>query len=1350
MARRSSAGTNPVYFINGGTMGLDDEERLLLLDPGTASGARPRHPGYGANYNAAMTAAGATSSSATTSSANVSGAGCKDNDRWPRPKKVSYWKLFRYATAQDIVLLFVGTVFAILHGAGWPLLAVVFGHMTNAFIHQQQAGFYDGSDTNFTTQPPPQTFGEAIRRSGGQSMFDPVTVLEYNITMNKFALTYVTIAAVVFVSSFIHVWCWTRACDRQLYKLRQELFYSLLRQDAAWFDRHRVSEVASRMNDDMERLREGMGDKMGLFIHYLSTFASGFATGFVESWELTLVIMSVTPLLAFASAFLGNMVSQSAAKEQEKYAQAGAVALEVLSKIRTVAAFCSQYSELQRYMTALEAGKTASRRKYIAMAFGFGLTFVVLYGAYALAFWYSSLLVAAARLDPGRAFIVFFAVMVGSFSLGNALPQLNAIAVAQMAAGRAFEVIDRRPDIDSYSELGVQLKQFTSNLAFKDISFFYPRCPGHLVLRDVSLEANEGQVVAICGTSGSGKSTLLNLVVRFYDPCYGEITLDGVNLRSLSVRWLRSVVSLVSERPTLFNYSIAENIQFGQEDTTMIEVVEAAKLVGMHEFIMSLPKGYETEIGEQGCQLSEGQRQRLAIARAMVKTPRVLLLDNATGALDGASEAHLLRTIAKGSPRRATVVVTQRLSTLREADMVYVMDEGHIVEQGKHDDLVAKKGFYFQLMLSQLTENEDAEAPPPPPVSCPPASRQDEDDEEERLRRRRKALLLESISPFDRECSRLADDFIKEDVELPSARKILQKARPDCGWFFLVSLASLVVGASLPVFAVFYSEIFNTFTLVGQEMQDAAFFWSMMFLVLAAASGLGHFFRTLGVGIAGENLTFRLRVAVLANILRQHIGWFDEESHSSATLASRLATDVPVVKTAAGYRLAVMFTALVTLGTSLSLAFAFGWKLALALVAIVPILALAGGLQLRVEKASQRRDAHLMMHAVQVTTESIENIRAVQELNLEPTFFGLFVSHLLVPLIESQKRSILFALAFAFSQGVMFLVYGCAFRLGAFLVTRGEMEATNVYRVFFTMAFSAVSVGQWTSMLPDYLRARLSAGLVFNLLEAETEIDGYSDGGMRPEVSSQLSLKGVTFAYPSRPQVTVLQGLDLELSPGEMLALVGASGCGKSTVVDILLRFYDPQCGQVYLDGVDVRAINVGHLRQCIVACEPRLSLMDRTLGENVVYGLDPSSGVPSQEELEEAARMARLHDFVSQLPLGYDTPLCNSGMAQLSEGQKQRVALARAFVRKPPILVLDEATSALDADAEQAVLEAVKENLGDRACLFVSHRLSAIKVADRIAVMEHGTIMEQGTHVQLMQMQGVYHRLIEKSLILA
>lgn len=744
------------------------------------------------------------------------------------------------------------------------------------------------------------------------------------------------------------------------------MFYSLLRQDATWFDRHRVGEVATRMNEDMERLREGMGDKVGLFVHYLSTFATGFATGFAESWELTLVIMSVTPLLAFASAFLGNMVSQSAAREQEKYAQAGGVAHEVLTRIRTVAAFCGQYGELRRYMAALDDGKAASRRKYIAMAFGFGLTFVVLYGAYALAFWYSSVLVAAAKLDAGRAFIVFFAVMVGSFSLGNALPQLNCIAVAQAAGRRVFDIVDRRPDIDSYSDQGLQLNEFKADLAFKDVTFFYPRMPSKLVLRNLNLEAAEGQVVALCGPSGSGKSTLLNLVVRFYDPSGGDLTLDSVNLRSLNTRWLRSTVSLVNQHPTLFGYSIAENIQFGQEGTTLTEVVDAAKLVGIHEFILSLPKCYDTEVGERGCQLSEGQRQRISLARALVRNPRVLLLDEATSGLDAVAELELLQKLRKGSPRRTTLIVTQRLSTLRSADLVYVLDEGHTVEQGTHDELVAQRGLYYQLMLSQLSASNDgaAEVATPPLLSL--CSRKEEEEEDELLRQRKRALLLEGISPFDKECCRLAEDFVNEELELPSACKILRTARPDWGWFVLVSMASLVVGASLPVFAIFYSEIFNTFTLVGKDMQDAAFFWSMMFLALAAVSGLGHFFRTLGVGIAGENLTYRLRVSVLANILRQHMGWFDTDVHSSAKLTARLATDAPVVKTAAGYRLAVMFTALVTLVTSLALAFVFGWKLALALVAIVPILALAGGAQMRVERGSQRRDAHLMTHALQV------------------------------------------------------------------------------------------------------------------------------------------------------------------------------------------------------------------------------------------------------------------------------------------------------------------------------------------------------------------------------------------------
>ncbi|KAH7979757.1 hypothetical protein HPB49_010862 [Dermacentor silvarum] len=480
-----------------------------------------------------------------------------------RDQGSSHWKLFRYATAQDIVLLFLDTVFAILHGAGWPLLAIVFGHMTNAFIHQQQARFYDGDSTNFTMLPPLQTFGEAIRRSGVQSMFDPVTMLEY-ITMNKFALTYVIIAAGVFVSSFIHVHDCSRSGCKYIAAARRKYIAMAFGFGLTFVVLYGAYSLAFCELEDNSSAKE----------QYILP-SDGQQTSSDESTDKESSDEDLSengscgdhPMIMVGSFSLGNALPQlnSIAVAQMV---AGCV-FEVIDGRPDI----DSYSEL-----GVQLKQLTSNLSFKDISF-----FYPRYSGH----------------------LVFFAVMVGSFSLGNALPQLNSIAVAQMVAGCVFEVIDGRPDIDSYSELGVQLKQLTSNLSFKDISFFYPRYSGHLitcslppeyiypsrpsaafnglrnttamvtatylqrlfvlqVLRDVSLEAGEGQVVAICGTSGSGKSTQLNLVVHFYDPCYGEITLDGVNLRSLSVRWLHSEVSLVSERTTLFNYSIAENIQLAK------------------------------------------------------------------------------------------------------------------------------------------------------------------------------------------------------------------------------------------------------------------------------------------------------------------------------------------------------------------------------------------------------------------------------------------------------------------------------------------------------------------------------------------------------------------------------------------------------------------------------------------------------------------------------------------------------------------------------------------------------------------------------------------------------------------
>ncbi|XP_076306516.1 ATP-dependent translocase ABCB1-like isoform X6 [Tachypleus tridentatus] len=1070
-----------------------------------------------------------------------------------------------------------------------------------------------------------------------------------------------------------------------------------------------------------------------MFIQYAATFLSGFVVGFFVGWELTLVIMSLTPLLALSSAFMGKMIASSSAREQEKYAQAGSVAEEVLGNIRTVAVFRGEKREVTRYTEALLAGKKVAIRKYIFISIGLGFTFLVLYGSYALAFWYGSVLILNGSMDPGSVFTVFFAVLIGSFSLGNAVPHLTAIATAKGAAGVIFNIVDNKPKIDPYSDKGIFPQHMTPNIELRKVNFNYPCRKTVQVLKDVSFTVKEGQTVALCGSSGSGKSTIISLLLRFYDPQKGSITIDGYSLTNLNVRWLRSIIGVVNQEPILFGCSIAENIRYGCDNATFQEIIEAAKMANAHEFIINLPEAYDTLVGDRGAQLSGGQKQRVAIARALVRDPKILLLDEATSALDSESEATVQRALDKARQGRTTIVVAHRLSTIKDADIIYAMENGEIKENGTHQELMDKEGVYYTLVMNQMFTDQSG------------YSTSEQAGESSRALKRRKSFNRSRSISQDREVSRLISEVNEEEVVLPSAFHILKSAAPEWAYIVVAVLASIVVGGTMPAFAVFYSEIFATFTLVGDDLKNAAFFWSMMFLVLAAATAFGHFFRTTGTGFAGEELTMRLRHQTFKNIIRQNIGWFDEEKHSTGKLSTRLATDVPMVKTAAGHRIGTVVSAVVTLFTSLVIAFVFGWKLALGLLVVVPILLVAGAVQMKVLKGNQKRDSELMENAGNVASEGLENIRTVQALTQEQTFFEKYVGHLLVPYMENKKHAQVYAIAFAFSQGVMFLIYAAAFRLGSYLITIGDMDATNVYRVFFAMAFSAVSVGQWTSFLPDYTKARLSAGLIFHLIKKTPSIDIYSNGGVRPKIRGALTFEDVHFRYPCRRDVAVLRGINLNVQRGQTLALVGPSGCGKSTIVSLIERFYDPQKGHIKVDNYDIQTLNLSYLRKHIAVVSQEPVLFNCTIAENIKYGIEDHV---TQQQIENVAQIANIHNFIRSLPQGYNTMVGERG-TQLSGGQKQRIAIARALVRDPKILLLDEATSALDTESEKLVQEALDQAQQGRTCIVIAHRLSTIQGADCIAVIDRGKIVEQGNHEQLLLNKGVYYHLTKRQRII-
>uniref|UniRef100_A0A1I8HK19 Multidrug resistance protein 1 n=1 Tax=Macrostomum lignano TaxID=282301 RepID=A0A1I8HK19_9PLAT len=578
-------------------------------------------------------------------------------------------------------------------------------------------------------------------------------------------------------------------------------------------------------------------------------------------------------------------------------------------------------------------------------------------------------------------------------------------------------------------------------------------------------------------------------------------------------------------------------------------------------------------------------------------------------------------------------------------------------------------------------------------------------------------------------------------AKAPGFFDILKMNSPEAGYIALACIGALLNGGGMPIFAVFFAEVIAVFSKVGDAMLQEATFWALMFLVLGGAQLLGNLFMNIGLGVAGERLTRRLRTMYFAAVLRQDMSYFDNPDNSVGAVTTRLANDASNAKGASGVRLAMPLQALFGVCLGLGIALYYGWMLALMIVGCVPFMAVAGFIHMAFQTKSQKATDKSSEMAGQTAAEAIENLPTVQSLCREPTFFKRYCDYLAGPYRKRLVGSVLSGVTYGFSEAMVFFMYAAAFRFGAYLVGIDKMTPSNVFKVFFAITFAGLMVGQTFSLIPDYAKARISAGYILQLVAKQPLIDNLSNEGRRPDsVRGEIALEGVQFTYPQRPGVEVLHGLSLSFPAGQTVALVGVSGCGKSTVMALLQRFYDPSNGRVTLDGADLRDLNVSWLRRNIRVVSQEPVLFARSIEANIVYGLDSQQFV-THETVEAAAKQSNIHDFVSGLPSGYATEVGEKG-AQLSGGQKQRVALARALVNRPKILLLDEATSALDTESEAVVQAALEEARQGRTCILIAHRLSTVQNADRIVVIEQGQVVEQGTHAELMRLGGAYYAL--------
>ncbi|KAL8570376.1 hypothetical protein ACOMHN_035794 [Nucella lapillus] len=1264
--------------------------------------------------------------------------GGKEKKKTETQNMVGPIEVFRFSDCWDRLAMVIGTLCAVANGAALPLMIIVFGDMIDMFVGT-------GVFSNFLTNI--EDFLKSANETKENLLENRPLIAQYcfnisifyggNITcaelnsmskildqMTTYAIYYVIIGVVVITCGYIQVTAWLTAAERQSLRIRNQFLYNVLRQDIGWFDTHETGELNTRLADDILKIHDGIGDKVGTLIQWVSGAIAGFVIGFYYGWKLTLVILSVSPLMVVSASLFGKLAASMTSKELAAYAKAGAVADEVLGAVRTVVAFGGQDKEAERYRENLGEAKSYGLKKGFTTGLSMGFVWMVIFCCYGLGFWYGGKLT---REEPenysvGTMLIVFFCVLIGAFSLGNASPSVGSLAAAWGAAYVIFQMIDTESKIDNMMEGGKKPERVSGTLSFTNVQFSYPSRPEAKVLEGISLTVDPGQTVALVGASGCGKSTVVHLLQRFYDPSEGQVKLDGMNIQDLNVRWLREHIGVVSQEPVLFATTIAENIRYGCEGVSQQDIEMAAKNANAHDFIMSLPERYRTLVGERGAQLSGGQKQRVAIARALVRNPKILLLDEATSALDTESENIVQDALDKARQGRTTIVIAHRLSTIKTADTIISFKDGRVFEHGTHNELMEKQadidefegvgsGHGNRPQIRRMLSGGGAE---------------------EKMQRMRSVSESEEASKKE------------EKEELPKAPfgRLLRINAPEWKFITLGCLAAIINGGVQPSFAVLFSKIIGVFAKTLDEQERLLMIYSLALVGLGFVSLVTMFLQAYLFALSGECLTVRVRDMSFRAILRQEVSFFDNKNNNTGALTTRLATDASLVQGATGVRLGLAIMNLANIGTGLVIAFIYGWKLTLLIVGFLPLLIVGGFLQIRIMAGVAGSNKAALEQAGKTATEAIDNIRTVVSLGREVTMHALFMDHLKKPFSNGLRKGHIVGFAFGFSQGCIYFVYASAFVLGAYLIERSEMAFDDVFMVFSAIVFSAMALGNASAFAPDAGKAQSSAQRIIKLLDSQPSIDSQSkDGAVLHEgYQSEIQFRDVEFHYPSRPDAKILQKLNIRVCQGQTVALVGSSGCGKSTTVQLIERFYDTEVGTVMLGGACVKDLNVQHLRRQIGIVSQEPVLFDRSLAENIAYG--DNERVVSMDEIIAAARNANIHEFIASLPQGYDTLAGDKG-AQLSGGQKQRVAIARALVRNPRVLLLDEATSALDTESEKVVQEALDKAREGRTCIVIAHRLSTVTNADKICVLRHGILTEQGTHSELMNLQGFYYKLI-------
>ncbi|TQW00272.1 ABC multidrug transporter Mdr4 [Cordyceps javanica] len=1200
---------------------------------------------------------------------------------------------------------------------------------------------------------------------------------------------------------YIHTLCWSLTGERLAQRLREAYLRGVLGQDAAFFDSMATGEVSLRLTGEISVVQQGTNESVGIVLSSISFFIAAYVVAFTKDAKLSGMLVSLAPAYLIMALGGGYFVQKFSARSLESLSKASSIALEALSRTAVVHAFSANARLENRFVEALAPALSAGILRSVATAAQAGLLYFIAFSANGLAFWQGSKKIASAvELDSGGAsvgatFTVILILVDASLILSQAAPFLRRFDAASAAFLKLEADMQHMSQIDGTSEsTGRILAQVAGELELRNVSFTFPSRPEKPVLQDLSFTCPEGQQTAIVGLSGSGKSTVAGLLTRFYNASEGTVLLDGHDVTDLNVRSVRGQISLVQQESHLFNRSILENIalglvnspnherlrpslmsgalenlaqrvcdgqdiesvarELGQEVQEVVRLVQdAARLADAIGFIENLPDGLATSLGSKGHLISGGQKQRISLARALVKDPRILILDEATASLDSASEIRIQRALEDVAVGRTVITIAHRLSTIRKADNIIVMRQGQLVEQGSHEDLLAANGAYAELARLQNIkvdgENEDLAGSTRSNSLTEIDPKNDVDSSVLIAGNRKSATPHELEKPSPAELG-------GEERKPPSVTRSLgQLFRPYLLVLIVATICAVVIGGTYCGSAAIFGNVVGKLNYCEEPsaIRHAGRLFGLLFFMLAIIEFIANFVSWSLFGWIAEHVIHKIRVLSLRSLLEQDLAWHEAKDRNPSLLLDLITKDSAALGGLTGSVVCTVLSIFVSLIASITLTHIIAWKIAIVCLAVVPLLLGAGYMRVATLAKFEERHLEAFANSNAITVEAINGIRTVMSLSLEHEILATFRRSLRAPMRQVAQQSAWACLWLAVGYGLSNFLYALIYWWGSTRIIAGEYSQTQFFIVQLALLVSSQLWGQCFALAPDISRAFQATRRLLNLLDigsttelsapltllsdAETAVP-CSEKTTRSDTGMSVTFKDVVFSYPARPEVAVLQSMNLSIRPGQFAALVGPSGAGKSTILSLVERLYLPDSGSVEVDGRNVSQSGLS-FRHDIAYVPQQSVLFDGTIRFNLALGARPGETL-TQAQLEEACRLANIHDTIMELPDGYDSH-CGPNGDRLSGGQKQRLAIARALVRRPRVLLLDEPTSALDALSERLLQDGIEKatKSSNMTVIAIAHRLHTIRRADVIFLIENGQCADRGTHAELVERSESY-----------